>query len=65
MKLSQAGKEELALALVLWKDFKADGKMDIDVMKQVVKFSQFLGIEKEFNEMLSKVPPLKFEVRYK
>jgi hypothetical protein len=61
--LTGAGKEELALALILWKDFKSQGKMDIDIMKQTVKFTDMLGITKEFQKMLSKVPPLEIKVR--
>jgi len=29
--LSEAGREELALALLLWKDFKSGGKCDLDI----------------------------------
>ena len=62
-ELSKAGKEELALAFVLWKDFKSQGKMDIKIMKQAVSFADRFGVRKEFEELLSKLPPLKIEAR--
>lgn len=57
-KLSEAGREELALALILWKDFKAQGKMDVEVMKQAIGFAEHLGVRNEFESLLSKMPPL-------
>lgn len=63
-ELSKAGKEELALALILWKDFKDQGKMDLEIMKQVISFADYLGVRKEFDELLGKLPPLKIEERY-
>ena len=58
MKLTKEGKEELALAIHLWKDFKAQGKMDIPIMRQALNFVDMLGVRKEFDEMHSKLPPL-------
>lgn len=63
MKLSKEGKEEFALAIILWKDFKSDGKMDIEITKTAIKMAQHIGIEQEYNEMLPKIPPLKIEER--
>lgn len=62
-ELSKAGKEELAVALILWKDFKDQGKMDIEIMKQAISFADYIGVRKEFEGMLSKIPPLKIEPR--
>ena len=43
--LTYDGKEELALALLLWRDFKASGKMNITtIIKQVLYFADMLGI---------------------
>ena len=63
LQLTQAGKEELALALLLWKDFKADGKMDIEVFALMCKFADMLGIRKEVDALISKLPPLKIVPR--
>lgn len=65
MKLTQAGKEEIALALILWKDFKCAGKFDIDVNIQLFAFADILGVRKETETMLSKLPPMKIEPRFK
>ena len=62
--LSEAGKEELAIALLLWKDFKSDGKMDIEVSKVAIDFAQMLGIYEQFNSMMPKLPPMKIVPRY-
>ena len=61
--LSQGGKEELALALLLWKDFKSQGKpadKAFDVTRAAIEMAMMLGIQKEFNEMMPKLPPLVF-----
>jgi hypothetical protein len=65
MKLTKEGREELALAIHLWKDFKNQGKMDIEIMKQALYFVKMLGVEKEFDDLHGKLPPLKIEPRYK
>lgn len=63
-QLSDAGKEELAIALVLWKDFKAQGKFDPDVALQMFSLADHLGIRKETEKMLAKLPPVKIIPRY-
>lgn len=62
--LTTAGKEELALAMLLWKDFKCGGKTDVDVFRKAYEFCEMLGVTAEFQELLSKVPPLKIVPRY-
>lgn len=57
--LSQAGKEELALALLLLKDFKCDGKFDLDVTRTVLEMARFLGVLPEFEKLMSELPPMK------
>ena len=57
--LNEAGKEEVALMIILWKDFKCDGKLDLDVTTQAIKFADLMGVRAQFEKMLSKVPPLK------
>ena len=63
MKLSQAGKEELALAILLWKDFKSQGKVDFEIMKQALEFAKNLKIEQEFNLLHSQLPPMEIKPR--
>ncbi|GAG56037.1 unnamed protein product [marine sediment metagenome] len=65
LKLSKAGKEELAVALVLWKDFKTEGKMDIGITRQAIAFANMLGIRAEYEDMLIKLSPMKIKPRYK
>ncbi len=62
MELSQAGKEELALALLLWKDFKCQGKVDIDFYKQMIQFADGLGVRTELETLIKKVL-VPFEIR--
>ena len=63
MKLTQEGKEELALAILLWKDFKSQGKMSITIMKQALDFANMLDVKKEFDELHSKLPAMEIKPR--
>ena len=58
-QLSQSGKEELALALLLLRDFKSEGRFDVDVTRTVLKLALHLGILKEYETLMSQVPPMK------
>ncbi|GAJ11869.1 unnamed protein product [marine sediment metagenome] len=55
MELSKDGKEELALALLLWKDFKCQGKVDLEFYKQMLSFADHLGVRVELEELIKKV----------
>lgn len=55
MELSEDGKKELALALLLWKDFKCQGKLDIDLYKQMLSLADYIGVRKELDDLLKKV----------
>ncbi len=55
MELSKEGKEELALALLLWKDFKCQGKVDIDFYKQMLALADYIGVREELDELIKKV----------
>jgi len=57
--LTKAGKEELGLAILLWKDFKCQGKLDVEITKQAIGFAKMLDVEQEYEEMLLKIPPMK------
>lgn len=63
-KLSEAGREELALALILLKDFKSAGKFDPDMIMRIIEFADYLGVRAEFDKLISQIPPLKIEERY-
>jgi len=57
--LTTAGKEELALALLLWKDFKSDGSLNIEITKQTIYFAEMLDVKEQFDSLLTKLPPMK------
>ena len=65
MILSQAGKEEIALALILLKDFKTQGEFKVDVFLEIYKLAKFLGVWGEFEALSTRIPPLRIEPRYK
>jgi hypothetical protein len=65
-QLSEGAKQDLAFALILLKDFKSQGDYgesvnSITLFKYVWELSDFVGVKKEFEQMLSKVPPMKIE----
>lgn len=62
-ELSEAGKEELALALLLLKDFKSQGKMDLDVTIMVIGLADHLGVRAQFDKLLPIVPHMRIEPR--
>lgn len=62
--LTDAGREELALALILLKDFKTDGRFDPAVVIQITRLAEHIGVLTEFNRLLSQVPPMKVIPRY-
>lgn len=62
--LTKAEKDDLAVALILLKDFKCGPILNYDVTMQIIELATELGIEEEFNKMLSKLPPMKIEERY-
>ena len=61
--LTPAGKEELAIALILWKDWKSGKKMDLAFSMQAINYAEMLGIRQEYDKMLSQIPPMKIEQR--
>jgi hypothetical protein len=61
--LSDAGKEELALALLLWKDFKCQGVMSVEIGLQMFRLADTLGVRNELDNLLRKLPP--FEIKPK
>lgn len=61
--LSEAGKEELALALLLWRDFKANGRYDPRIAIQMFELAQMLGVEQQLHFLMANLPPMKIEPR--
>jgi len=62
-ELSEAGKEELALALLLLKDFKSQGKMDLEVSRMIIGLADHLGVRAQFDKLMPIVPPMRIEPR--
>ena len=55
--LSKDGRQELALALHLLKDFKSRGKLDVEITKQCIDLAKMLGVEEEFSDLYKVIPP--------
>jgi hypothetical protein len=62
--LSEAGREEVALALLLLKDFKCEGRFDPDITMRIFTLAKYLGVYAELERLLSKIPPMRIEPRY-
>jgi hypothetical protein len=62
-ELSEAGKEEIALALLLLKDFKSQGKMDLEVSLMIIGLADHLGVRAQFDKLMPIVPPMKIVPR--
>ena len=64
-ELTPEGKEELALMILLWKDFKQQHNTGdvMGIIMQAIQISMMLGVEKEFQDMMAKLPPMRFEPR--
>ena len=62
-ELSDVGREQVAVALILLKDFKTEGKMDIEVTKMILGLAEGLGVLAEYNALLPKIPPMKIVPR--
>lgn len=63
MQLTDEGKEELAIALLLWRDYKCHGSFDVQIIKQAIMFAKMLDIEKQYNKVMAILPPMKITVR--
>lgn len=56
--LSEEGKQDIALALILLKDFKSDGRFDAGAIVEVLRLAEFLGVKEQYNKLISKIPPM-------
>jgi len=63
-ELNESGKEQIALALILLKDYKTGGKMDVEITKMVIELAQHLEVLDQYNKLLPIIPPMKIEPRY-
>ncbi len=63
MQLSDAGKQEPALALLLWRDFKSQGRFDVEVITQMFSLADHLGIKDQLSDMMTKLPPTRIVLR--
>ena len=61
--LSKEGKSELALAILLWRDFKSDGKLSIEITRQTMEFVKMLDVESEYDRIHSILPLMKIGSR--
>jgi hypothetical protein len=57
--INKAEKQDLAVALLLLRDFKREGDSEGKAFAQSLYLARKLGLEDDFNEMISKVPPMK------
>jgi len=63
-ELSRSGKEQVAFALLLLKDFKCEGRFDMEVIKSIFELADHLGVRKEYDDIMKSVPPMRIEPRY-
>lgn len=63
MALTPEGKQDLALALILLKDFKSQGKFDSDLLVQIINLAKHLGVFKEYEDLIPKIPPMEIKPR--
>ena len=62
-RLSKAGRQEVALALLLLKDFKCGGRFDTEIAIAVLDLADYLHVREEYDELMVKLPPMKIEPR--
>jgi hypothetical protein len=63
-ELSEAGKQELAMALLLLKDFKSDGCFDLEITTMILQLVDWCDVRSQFEQLMPKVPPMKVMPRY-
>jgi uncharacterized protein YihD (DUF1040 family) len=56
-------KEEVAIALLLWRDYKSQGIQDLNIITLMFKIAKAIGVSKELEDMMSKFPPMKITPR--
>lgn len=63
-ELNDAGKEQVAMALILLKDWKTGGRWDAGMVGVVIELAETLGVRPQFEKLLSTVPVMRVEPRY-
>lgn len=63
IQLTEVGKEELAFALLLLKDFKCAGRFDPDVTLAILSLAKQLDVLKQYDALITKIPVMKIEPR--
>jgi len=61
--LSEDGKDQLALALILLKDFKSESKFDPDLVKMIYDLADHIGVRSNLDKLFAKIPPMKISPR--
>jgi hypothetical protein len=61
--LTDDGREDVAFALLLLKDFKSEGRFDPALTMQIFALAKHLGVYPELERLLSKIPPMRIEPR--
>ena len=62
-ELSKEGKRQVATALLLLKDWKCQGRFDIEITKLVFELAEHLGVKAELGEVMPVLPPMRIEPR--
>ena len=60
---TQDGRKELALALLLLRDFKDGGKFNVEASLQTLLMADHFGVRKEYDNLLTGLPPFKITER--
>jgi len=55
--LSNDAKEDLALALILLRDFKGGG-MDIKTVQYILGLAEAINVKEEYDKLMPKIPPM-------
>jgi hypothetical protein len=60
--LTNEEKEEVALALLLWRDYKNQGiAYDSSIVIKMLVLAEKLDIKQQLNNLFSVIPPMKIE----
>lgn len=54
---------ELALALLLWRDFKTQEKYDADIILQMLRLAEKLEVSVELQFLMANLPPMEIKPR--
>lgn len=56
--LSVGGRDQVALALIFLKDWKSEGKLDVETITSILGLADHLGVRAEYDKLISKIPPM-------